>query len=84
MATKGFLSIIFGIFIIIVSIVMDSKTRNKDVLKKERNFIKLTKIVEPSLNVSPYENRFLYLTKNYNRVYPQFQEINTMEFAYAK
>ncbi len=79
--------LIYTIFIIILFTAVNlhyffsKNSINRDSL----TVAKVTKITEPSLSVSSFENRFLYLDKSFdNNVYPDMMSINKAGFVYEK
>lgn len=78
--------LLFSAFTItlILLVLFNIATKDKQVQKSQIAFTKLTTIIEPSLSSSIIEDRFLYLTKNINRIYPLMPKIDRKGFVYAK
>jgi len=84
MGIKGLIIGILTIFIAIALISFDSKKRNQSSLSAQLEYIKVTKIIEPSFSTSPLEDRFLYLQKTSNKIFAELPKSDKLGFVYVR
>ncbi len=82
---KEFLIYTIFIAIIFTAVNLHYLFSKNSIDKDSLRVAKVSYITEPSLSVSGFENRFLYLDKNFdNSIYPDMLNIDTIGFVYER
>ena len=72
-------ALFLALYVVFSIISYDNKIK-----KAQIKFTTLTTIIEPSFSSSLLEDRFLFLTKSINSIYPTMPKIDKKGFVYAK
>jgi len=81
---KEFIAISLSVILIFAFVVYDIITKDSTIKNKELSFTKLTTIIEPAFMSSSLEDRFLFITKSINSIYPELPKIDKLEYVYVK